>query len=148
MGLPLAAASFIMNIIAVVFVFVAVALIIIVLIQKARGGGLSSAFGGAGSSSVFGSKTGDFLTWATITVAGLFLVLAVIMSKFYRPAEPQLGPAPTSAPAQPMPAPVAPAAPIPARAPISPVAPVRTQAAPAQPIPAKPAVPVNVPAGK
>ena len=83
----LAAASFIMKIVAVVFVFVAVTLIIIVLIQKGKGGGLSAAFGGAGSSSVFGSKTGDFLTWATITIAGLFLVLAVLMSRFYRPAE-------------------------------------------------------------
>ena len=107
----LAAASFIMQIIAVVFIFVAVALIIIVLIQKAKGGGLSAAFGGAGGSSVFGSKTGDFLTWATITVAGLFLVLAVLMSRFYRPTEVELGPAPGSVPAaiQPEAAPATPA---------------------------------------
>lgn len=118
-----AAASFIMQIVAVVFVFVAVALIIIVLVQKGKGGGLSSAFGGAGSSSVFGSKTGDFLTWTTISIAGLFLVLAVLMSRFYRPVEPQLGPdvtapaqtAPAAAPTAPAPAQTAPA--VPANAP-------------------------------
>ncbi|MDO8301730.1 MAG: preprotein translocase subunit SecG [Sedimentisphaerales bacterium] len=112
MVFPLAAVGFVMQIVAVVFIFIAVALIIIVLIQKGKGGGLSAAFGGAGSSSVFGSKTGDFLTWTTISIAGLFLVLAVLMSRFYRPSDPQLGPevsAPTrSAPAAPAPAPIAP----------------------------------------
>jgi len=130
MGLPLAAVNFMMQIVAVVFVFVAVTLIIIVLVQKGKGGGLSSAFGGAGSSSVFGSKTGDFLTWATISIAGLFLLLAVLMSRFYRPSGPQLGPD-TTAPTQ-----TAPAA-----APTSPSAAPTAPAAPA-------AAPTNVPAGK
>ena len=119
----LAAVNFFMQIVAVVFVFVAVTLIIIVLIQKGKGGGLSSAFGGAGSSSVFGSKTGDFLTWATISIAGLFLLLAVLMSRFYRPSEPQLGPD-TATPAQ-----TAPAA-VPTKAPIAPAAPAEVPAAP------------------
>src|SRR5256885_3669674 len=52
-------------------------LILLVLIQKGRGGGLSSAFGGAGGNTAFGSKTGDVLTWATSIVFGVFLVLAV-----------------------------------------------------------------------
>jgi preprotein translocase subunit SecG len=121
-----AAVSFLMQIVAVVFVFVAVTLIIIVLVQKGKGGGLSGAFGGAGSSSVFGSKTGDFLTWTTISIAGLFLILAVLMSRFYRPSEPQLGPDMTT------PAQTAPAAPAPA------------QTAPA--VPVMPASPVNTPA--
>jgi preprotein translocase subunit SecG len=126
----LAAASFVMQIVAVVFVFIAVALIIIVLVQKGKGGGLSSAFGGAGSSSVFGSKTGDFLTWTTISIAGLFLVLAVLMSRFYRPTGPQLGPDVTP------PAQTAPAA--------APTAPAPAQTTPA--IPATPTAPVNTPA--
>jgi preprotein translocase subunit SecG len=126
----LAAVNFFMQIVAVVFVFVAVTLIIIVLIQKGKGGGLSSAFGGAGSSSVFGSKTGDFLTWATIAIAGLFLLLAVLMSRFYRPSGPELGPD-TTVPAQTAPA-AAPKAP--AAAPVVPEAPA--------------AAPANAPAGK
>ncbi len=81
---PLLAVSFIMKIVAVLFVLCCVALILIVLIQKGRGGGLSGAFGGAMASGILGSKTGDFLTWVTIVLAGVFLCLAVIMAKFYR----------------------------------------------------------------
>src|SRR5687768_1208256 len=59
------------------FILVAVFLILLILIQKGRGGGLASAFGGAGGNTAFGSKTGDVLTWATSIVFGIFLVLAV-----------------------------------------------------------------------
>jgi len=62
----------------VLFIVIAVFLILLVLIQKGRGGGLSSAFGGgAGGHTAFGSKTGDVLTWATSIVFGVFLLLAV-----------------------------------------------------------------------
>ncbi len=68
-----------------VFVLVCVFLIIIVLLQKGRGGGLSAAFGGAGGQSAFGSKTGDVFTWVTIIVTGIFLLLAIVMTRVYRP---------------------------------------------------------------
>ena len=55
-------------------------MILIVLIQKGRGGGLASAFGGAGGNTAFGSKTGDVLTWATSVVFGIFLVLAITLN--------------------------------------------------------------------
>jgi preprotein translocase subunit SecG len=61
----------------VLFVFVCLFLILLILIQKGRGGGLASAFGGAGGNTAFGSKTGDVLTWATSIVFGIFLLLAV-----------------------------------------------------------------------
>src|SRR3954462_536782 len=64
----------------VLFVIVCVFLILLVLIQKGRGGGLASAFGGMGGNTAFGSKTGDVLTWATSIVFGIFLLLAVIMN--------------------------------------------------------------------
>lgn len=79
------AASFFMNLIAVVFFICAVILILIVLVQKGKGGGLGAAFGGSLASGLLGSKTGDFLTWVTIVAAGVFLALAVIMAKFYKP---------------------------------------------------------------
>ena len=82
---PLLAVSFIMKIVAALFVLCCVALVLIVLIQKGRGGGLSGAFGGAMASGILGSKTGDFLTWVTIVLAGVFLLLAVVMAKFYKP---------------------------------------------------------------
>src|SRR5438046_6291721 len=59
---------------------VGIFLILLVLIQKGRGGGLASAFGGAGGNTAFGSKTGDVLTWATSVVFGVFLLLAVVLN--------------------------------------------------------------------
>ncbi|MHC4175431.1 MAG: preprotein translocase subunit SecG [Planctomycetota bacterium] len=81
---PLLAVGFIMKIVAVLFVICCVALVLMVLIQKGRGGGLSAAFGGGMASGILGSKTGDFLTWATIVLVGVFLTLAVVMAKFYK----------------------------------------------------------------
>ena len=84
---PLLAAGFLMSFVAVIFVICAVALVLVVLIQKGRGGGLSGTFGRAGGASgILGSKTGDFLTWFTIVLVGVFLMLAVVMAKFYRPS--------------------------------------------------------------
>jgi preprotein translocase subunit SecG len=83
---PILAVSFIMNVVAVLFVICCVALVLIILIQKGRGGGLSAAFGGAMAGGILGSKTGDFLTWVTIVLVGVFLTLAVVMGKFYKPA--------------------------------------------------------------
>jgi preprotein translocase subunit SecG len=63
---------------AILLMIMCVFLILLILIQKGRGGGLASAFGGAGGNTAFGSKTGDVLTWATSIVFGIFLVLAVV----------------------------------------------------------------------
>jgi preprotein translocase subunit SecG len=107
--LPVLAVGFLMNVVAVLFVLVSVVMILLVLIQKGRGGGLSAAFGGGMASGLLGSKTGDFLTWATITVVAVFLVLAVVLARFYRPGVSEYGgaaprtsqPATKGAPAQP-----------------------------------------------
>lgn len=73
-----------MILVSVLFCICSVGLILIVLIQKGKGGGLSGALGGLGAGGVLGTKTGDFLTWVTITLAGLFLLLAVILAKFHK----------------------------------------------------------------
>lgn len=58
-------------------VLVAILLIGIVLIQKSKGGGLSSQFGSAGS--VMGVRqTNDFLPKATWTLVGALVVLSII----------------------------------------------------------------------
>lgn len=88
---PLLAASFIIKVVAVIFLICSLALILIILIQKGRGGGLSAAFGGGMASGILGSKTGDFLTWVTIVLVGIFLTLAVVMAKFYKPAVSDFG---------------------------------------------------------
>jgi protein translocase SecG subunit len=83
---PLLAFGF-MSVVAIIFVFSALALILIILVQKGKGGGLSGAFGGGMASGILGSKTGDFLTWVTIVLVGVFLTLAVVMAKYYKPSD-------------------------------------------------------------
>lgn len=75
-----------MKFVAVLFVICCIILILVILIQKGRGGGLSAAFGGGGTGGILGTKTGDFLTWVTIVLVGAFLLLAVLMAKFYKPS--------------------------------------------------------------
>ncbi len=82
----LGAISFWKHFLAVIFIIVCALMVVLVLLQKGRGGGLASAFGGAGGQSAFGSKTGDTFTKITIGFAVIFLVLAVLVSKFYTPS--------------------------------------------------------------
>ncbi|ARN57439.1 preprotein translocase subunit SecG [Sedimentisphaera salicampi] len=87
MLLPFAKVPVIMSIIAVIWALSGLLLILIILIQKGKGGGLGSAFGGAGSTSLLGTKTGDFLTWVTIGLVSVFLIFSVVMAKYYRPTD-------------------------------------------------------------
>lgn len=102
--LALSADSFIMKWVAApLFVICCLVLILTILVQKGRGGGLSSAFGGGGGGGLLGSKTGDFLTWVTIVLVGVFLSLAVVLAKYYKPP-PASAPTPqVSVPEQPLP---------------------------------------------
>jgi len=86
------AAGIVMNVLAVIFAICAVVLVLVVLIQKGRGGGLSSAFAGGMASGILGSKTGDFLTWVTIGVVSVFLFGALILNKWWRPTVSGPGP--------------------------------------------------------
>ena len=92
---PLLAVGFIMKMAAALLVICAVVLILIILVQKGKGGGLGGAFGGGVAGGILGSKTGDFLTWVTVVLAGLFLTLAVLMAKFYKPTISDYDVAPT-----------------------------------------------------
>jgi len=114
---PILAASFIMSIIAGLFVIASVVLVLVVLIQKGKGGGLSGAFAGGMASGILGSKTGDVLTWVTISMASVFIIVALVLDRWWRPS--------TSGPESRTPAPItsndtgqgqpmAPAAPAPA----------------------------------
>jgi preprotein translocase subunit SecG len=82
---PILGVSPIVNLIVLFWVFVSIALILLVLIQKGRGGGLSSAFGGGGANSLLGTKTTDWLTKATIGIVLLFLLLTVVLNLIYKP---------------------------------------------------------------
>ena len=98
---PLLTVDPIMKVVAVLFVICCVALILIILVQKGKGGGLSSAFGGGMAGGILGSKTGDFLTWVTIVLVGVFLTLAVVMGKYYKPAVSDFPPAQQELPTSP-----------------------------------------------
>jgi preprotein translocase subunit SecG len=84
---PLAAISMVWHIVIAVWIIAASLLIVVVLVQKGRGGGLAAAFGGASGSSLLGTKTGDFLTWVTISLVAIFLILSVVMGLYMRPIQ-------------------------------------------------------------
>lgn len=87
-NLPLA--NIWINLVAVVWLLCALLLIGIILIQKGKGGGLGGAFGGAGSGGgLLGTKTGDFLTWVTISLVFMFFFLAIILVKFGKLSTPE-----------------------------------------------------------
>ncbi len=69
----------------VAMVLISLMLIGLILLQKNRGAGLSGAFGGVGGHTAFGTKTGDFLTWVTVSLAVLFLLLAVLLNFAFEP---------------------------------------------------------------
>ncbi|MCL2180759.1 MAG: preprotein translocase subunit SecG [Treponema sp.] len=60
----------------VFFIIVAVLLVLLVLIQNDEGDGLGGIFGG-GSSSAFGSRSGNVLTRATTVLGSLFLIISL-----------------------------------------------------------------------
>ncbi len=131
--LPLAVGIF-MNLLLILWIIISLLLILIVLIQKAKGGGLSSAFGGMGASSLLGTKTGDVLTWVTISLAVIFLGLGAFLVKFYRPSAPTgLQNPPATVPASSAPGTDNAAAPTTAETPAAPASNGTGTAAPAAP---------------
>ena len=67
----------------VVFIIVVVLLILLVLLQNEEGDSLGGVFAG-GSSSVFGSRSGNILTRATSVLGVLFLALSFGMALLNR----------------------------------------------------------------
>jgi preprotein translocase subunit SecG len=57
-----------------VHVIACIILIAVILLQAGRGGGLSEAFGGDSSNTIFGTKASVFLTKATVVAASLYLI--------------------------------------------------------------------------
>ena len=88
---PFLAVTFIMKFIAVIFILCAVILILLVLIQKGKGGGLSGALTGGAVGGILGSQTKGPMTWITIIIVSVFLLLAVVMAKYYKPTPPERG---------------------------------------------------------
>lgn len=71
------------TILIIVNVFAAIAIIALVLMQQSKGD-MGSAFGGGGSSSMFGSKgSANFLTRCTSTMVTLFFVSSLTLAYIY-----------------------------------------------------------------
>jgi preprotein translocase subunit SecG len=67
----------------VIFIAISTLMVLAILIQRPQGGGLSAAFGGGSAGSgqtAFGTKTGDALTWFTISVFAAFLLFGIILN--------------------------------------------------------------------
>lgn len=110
----------------VLFLAVCIIMVLTVLIQKPQGGGLASAFGGAGAGSgqtAFGAKTGDALTVFTIIVFVVYLGFAIALNFAMQPTKSVAGatvtPAGGNGPSQPQPADSGPANQPPDQAPAS-----------------------------
>jgi preprotein translocase subunit SecG len=68
------------TILIVVYVIVCVALVVIVLLQSGKGEGMAGVFGGGGSQTIFGARTGDVLTKSTTVLAVLFMCLSLALA--------------------------------------------------------------------
>ena len=104
-----------------VHVLVSFFLILVVLLQSGRGGDIASAFGGAGTQTVFGPRgTTSVLSRATTWSAAIFMVTSLLLVALSQQRGSssvvhESAPAPRSAPAQGAPAPVAPSPAAPAQ---------------------------------
>lgn len=81
----LLADGWIETVLGVIIFFISLAIIASVLVQKEKGGGLSGAFGGSGSTATFGVKTSDVLEKFTWFLFILFVVCTFSMAAAYSP---------------------------------------------------------------
>lgn len=88
----------------VVFIGISTLMVLAILIQRPQGGGLSAAFGGGSAGSgqtAFGTKTGDALTWFTISVFAAFLIFGILLNYATTPATISAAPAAATSTANP-----------------------------------------------
>jgi preprotein translocase subunit SecG len=71
-----------------IIIFLAIILTLVVLAQAAKGNGLAGGLAAPGSvGTMFGvRRTSDFLTRATITIAGAFMLLTILINVFFLPS--------------------------------------------------------------
>jgi preprotein translocase subunit SecG len=141
--MPLMLANWLTFLLTPLFLVAGVLLILVVLIQKGRGGGLVGAFSGIGSQTM-GTKAGDVMTWITVGFATVFLLLAMLLTRFVASENTAVA-RPAKIPVPAAPAPVDPGeVPPPAPPPVTPApaekTPEKTDAKPAEkPADSKPA---------
>ncbi len=76
----------------IIAALVAILLILVVLIQNSKGGGLSSEFGGSGTSQMFGvKKTTDLLEQITWGFAGAIVLISLASYVIVKSGNPSAG---------------------------------------------------------
>ncbi len=130
---------FVVGLLVALFVIVSVMMMLIVLIQRPQGGGLTEAFGSASGSghTAFGAKTGDALTYATITIFVVFIGMAVGLNYIVKPPMAVDAAAVVEAPVVPIPTDGS--APLTTIPPAEGAAPTTIEPAKAEPAPVQPA---------
>ena len=69
------------GILVTIHIFVSLTLMITILMQSSKCGGLAGAFGGAGTSAVFGGRgAASFLQKLTVGLVAAFMVIAIMIS--------------------------------------------------------------------
>jgi len=77
----LVAVAVVSHLLNLVIIILGLLLMLIVLIQRGKGGGLAGAFGGAGGSSPFGSRTADAFVKITLYLAAVWVLVIMIHVK-------------------------------------------------------------------
>jgi len=69
----------------VFYVLTCFLLMLVVLLQRGKGGDMASAFGGGGSQTAFGARSGaTLLTRATTILAALFMIVSLMLGIMWR----------------------------------------------------------------
>jgi preprotein translocase subunit SecG len=71
---------------------ISVCLILVILVQRGRGGGLVSAFGGMSGQSAFGTRAGDIFTKITIGLIAVWVIVAGLTGILVRRQSPKFNP--------------------------------------------------------
>ena len=79
--MTLIAAAWYSHLLNVAVIVLGLILMLSVLIQRGKGGGLAGAFGGAGGSSPFGSRSADQFVRVTLWFAGVWVLVIMIHVK-------------------------------------------------------------------
>ncbi len=79
--MSLVAVAWYSHLLNLIIIILGLLLMLIVLIQRGKGGGLAGAFGGAGGSSAFGSRTADAFVKITLYLAAVWVLFIMIHVK-------------------------------------------------------------------
>jgi len=75
--------NIVINLLIIVEIIVSILLILVILVQPSKSGGLGGALGGGMGEQLFGARTGNVLTKATIILASVFVLNTLLLTVLY-----------------------------------------------------------------